>query len=152
MQKLIFPLRTHHLFPIAFILALLFLIPAIVFADIIQNDITINNPNNNITLDATGHGSTVVTYSVLVNGSLNPPNDTNGCDVNNGTPLTFHLSVPVGVTASQTSLSPTSCGNGGAIPVTFSATKNGDFPITVINIQDTGPNDLYANNANFTLH
>src|SRR5260221_2812217 len=136
MQKLNFPLRTHRFLPIAFILALLFLIPKIVFADIIQNDIK-NNANNNVTiiLDAvTGSASTQITYTVQQSNNT-PAGDSNGCNANDGTPLRFDLNVPSGIIvqplpqiqSDQTRYQITDCGQPGALTLTFTSHTPGDY-------------------------
>jgi HYR domain-containing protein len=135
--------RTHNTTLITIVLILAFTLPLLVFADNIQNDITVGGSDT-----ITAGGSTNVGYRVIGNSA--PMGDSPGCNVTDGSPLSFTISVPAGVTASSSSLSFSSCGT--FQTVTFSSSTPGNYAITLTNIIDADSADRYNNQANFILH
>ena len=123
-------------------LGLLLAVPAIALADNVVNDVVAGG-NDTITAG----GSTTITYKIAPAAAGDPQA---GCNASDGSPATVNLSVPAGVTASQTSFTFTDCAPQ-AKSVAFSSNTAGNYPINVSSISDSGTGS-YNNQANFTLH
>jgi hypothetical protein len=121
-------------------LGLLLAIPAIAFADNVQNDVTAGG-NDTITTAS----STTINYRITANNG----DGQTGCNAADSSPATVTINKPAAVTASATSLSFSSCGTNK--PVTFSSSTAGDYNITV-SVSDSGTGTYNVNPASFTLH
>src|ERR671910_679662 len=108
--------------------AVLLAIPAIALADNVVNDVTAGGSDT-----ITTGGTTTINYKVNGTGG----DGQSGCNASDGSSATVNLSVPTGVTATQS--------------VTFSSNAAGDYPIGVSSISDSGTG-TYKNEADFTLH
>jgi hypothetical protein len=60
--------------------------------------------------------------------------DANGCNVASSTPATVYFNIPVGVTASPTSLTFGGCGAGYAQTIEFSSSRAGTYEIEVASV------------------
>src|SRR5829696_655303 len=123
-------------------LGLLLAVPAIALADNVVNDVVAGG-NDTITVG----GSTTITYKIAPAAAGDPQA---GCNASDGSPATVNLSVPAGVTASQTSFTFTDCAPQSQ-SVTFSSNTAGNYPINVSSVSDSGGGS-YNDQADFTLH
>ncbi|MCC6455752.1 MAG: PxKF domain-containing protein [Caldilineaceae bacterium] len=109
-------------------------------ADNVQNDVTAGGNDT-----FTAGGSTTVNYRITANSG----DGEGGCNATVVSPATVTINVPVGVTASPSSLNFTSCSTNQS--VTFSSNTPGNYGITV-SVSDPGIGTYNTNPAALTLH
>jgi hypothetical protein len=132
-------LKFANALSLALIVAMLFTSAAL--ADNVVNNVTVGGNDT-----FTAPGSTTIGYKI---NTAAAGDSQSGCNASDGSPATVTLSVPVGVTASTTSLMFTACNV--FQNVTFSSSTPGTYAINVVNIVDSGTGS-YNDQADFTLH
>jgi hypothetical protein len=135
--------------------AVLLAIPAVAFADLVEDDVVVNG-NDTIGLKADGNGgftgSTTVNYKIVQQGTA--------CEPSTGDDATVTINTPAGVTASPSTLTFNKCDTAASPAsqsVTLTATSfaaNGQEVSVSVADNDatgTGANGYNVNNAKFNL-
>ncbi|WP_330476064.1 HYR domain-containing protein [Terrabacter sp. C0L_2] len=95
----------------------------------------------------TAGGSTTISYNIQ-NQNNNAGDPQNSCNPADGSAATVSISAPAGVTATPSSLTFTGCSQ--ILPVSFTSSTPGQYPITV-SVKDSGVGTYSTIDAGFTL-
>lgn len=123
------------------VLVIMLALPIVVFADIVQNDVSSSGQGTELEL---GEYMTVDYWIQDTFGDLQ-----RGCNASDGTPATVRILPPPGLAAEPASLTFTACRS--AQKVTFTPTSVG-FPEIPVAVEDEGIGTYNLNNAFFTLN